>query len=147
LPKVFGEVGIILGSMFLSLLAFVAYITVTFVLEAEATANAIMVLQKLNTSSKDADDADEDRLSNPKVADSVYLLQNAAAVENSKTKLKDEALYSGRLFEISERVELVKMAELFLGRAGVNWFLFFMAVYLFGDLTIYAGMSSSVVFF
>jgi len=43
------------------------------------------------------------------------------------------------VFEIRKRVELGKMAELFLGKRGRLFFYFVMIIYLYGDLAIYGG--------
>lgn len=44
LPYVFSKAGLVLGSVFLALFAFVAYVTATFVIEAQAAGNALLCL-------------------------------------------------------------------------------------------------------
>lgn len=102
LPFAFEASGLLLGSILLTLLAFLAFVAVTFVVEAISSANAVKYI------------GGEERL------------------------LKEEMEEEGNPFEIKKRIEITEMAEIFLGKGGSTFFLIAMAVYLYGDLSIYA---------
>lgn len=94
-----------------SFLAFVAFLTVSFVVEVQAASNAMLVFEKSQ---------EEDALRAP-------LLEETDLVKTPE-----------KAFEINERVEISKSAEHFLGSSGQIAYAVAIIVYLFGDLAIYA---------
>lgn len=114
LPRAFAATGLILSSLALTFFAFLAYVTVTFLLEAEASANAKVYLEELNSE---------------------------GSLDYSQNTEDGDPLLIGKdedMFKIRRRIEVVDMAEMFLGKRGTHWFLVALSVYLFGDLMIYA---------
>jgi amino acid permease len=122
LPHVFSNSGLVLGSIALAILASLAFITATFVIEALAVANAVKHLLKLGKKEKESDENEEF---------SVIRKGNEEPLLISGNE-KDS------VFKINDRVEMVDMAELFLGKKGSMVFLACLTIYLFGDLVIYA---------
>jgi hypothetical protein len=59
-------------------------------------------------------------------------------IEESNDKLMDSYQY----FEINQRIELGAMANMFFSKIGVKLFYISIAIYLFGDLSIYAAAIS-----
>jgi amino acid permease len=45
LPKAFQESGLVLGTIVLCFMGFIAYVTLTFVIEAQGAANAMIIVQ------------------------------------------------------------------------------------------------------
>jgi hypothetical protein len=110
LPLAFSKSGIVLSSIFLCFLGLLAYVTLTFVIEALAAANFI----RRRTGSESA----------------TSRLLTAELEENNDAHLSASA------FEIRERVEMGELATLFLGPRGTAVFYFLLCIYLIGDLLI-----------
>jgi len=122
LPSGFYQAGLVLGLIFLALMGFLAYISITWINEVQASANAILSLKERGFEASD-------KPSNN------YSIQSQESSE-STTLLGDEKNTS--IFEISRRVEVGLMSELFLGRIGYYCFYVIIIIYLYGDLAIYA---------
>jgi amino acid permease len=121
LPNGFAYAGLVPASLMLVFLAFLAFMTVTFLIESMSIANAVLetrnsVSQKeiaINTVVPDSDM--ESSLSQP-------LLGDAARVG----------------YSLDRRVEIGQLSEIFLGKPGQALFFITIIVYLLGDLAIYA---------
>eukprot|EP01125_Pyxidicula_operculata_P012092 TRINITY_DN3965_c0_g1_i1.p1 TRINITY_DN3965_c0_g1~~TRINITY_DN3965_c0_g1_i1.p1 ORF type:complete len:469 (-),score=27.33 TRINITY_DN3965_c0_g1_i1:58-1464(-) len=111
LPLAFHKAGLILGIILLSVLCFLGYITITFMIEAQSIANAL----KYNES--------------PEI-DTEPLWNESSSIN----KKEDE----GNTFYIRSKIEVSEMAETFLGPIGNKLFFAVMIIYLYGDLAIYA---------
>ncbi|KAH8311431.1 hypothetical protein KR044_006315, partial [Drosophila immigrans] len=126
LPGVFAKAGWALSLIVILLLAVMSYMTVTFIIEAMAGANAIKNWQNLqvrrrNRNSIAASDDERDLESTP--------LIGAAAVEC-------------HYYQLSHKFELGEMATLFFNDFGRVLFYLCFIVYLFGDLSIYSAAVS-----
>ncbi|XP_064638395.1 transmembrane protein 104-like isoform X4 [Lineus longissimus] len=124
MPYAFSQSGWLLSLIFVIALAFMSYMTVTFVIETMAAANAVLrhrAAEKIRQKSS-TDNTFSDRQSN----EVTPLLARAADV------------YQTDYYDIAARVELGQMASLFFNKVGVNLFYICLAIYLYGDLAIYA---------
>eukprot|EP01114_Cavostelium_apophysatum_P014544 TRINITY_DN3801_c0_g1_i1.p1 TRINITY_DN3801_c0_g1~~TRINITY_DN3801_c0_g1_i1.p1 ORF type:complete len:510 (+),score=104.71 TRINITY_DN3801_c0_g1_i1:96-1625(+) len=139
LPHGFAQSGMILGVLFLALNSFLAFITVTWLIEAQAVANAILSFKEMGV------DASEKQR---KIQTGDY--PSLTGSESTDVKLRDssekESLLSHKtesqspkdVFEITRRIEVGLMSELFLGPIGQKIFYVILVIYLYGDLAIYA---------
>ncbi|CAG7821968.1 unnamed protein product [Allacma fusca] len=145
LPKAFSTTGWALGLVVILILAFMSYLTVTLVIEAMSIANALIVKSRRDRSSTDSSldepdgigptgfgrERERDPLIPPELGEHhAHLRRQANTAAN---------------FEIKERVEMGSMASMFFGKIGVYLFYLCIAIYLYGDLSIYiAAVSKSV---
>lgn len=109
LPLGFHQAGIVLGTLFLGAIGLLSYITATWIIESQASANALIYMSVLKredipffSASLNPPEADQER------------------------------------FEITQRTEVSLMADLFLGKKGKAAFYVVLVIYLLGDLAIYA---------
>uniref|UniRef100_A0A6B2L2M3 Amino acid transporter transmembrane domain-containing protein n=1 Tax=Arcella intermedia TaxID=1963864 RepID=A0A6B2L2M3_9EUKA len=127
LPKAFQTAGLVLGTLFLSLLCFLGYITITFMVEAQAIANAIL----LKTEGQEKESLINS--SNGNSYDSGFSSDTPFVHSINETPSTRKSI-----FYIKRRVEVSQMALLFLGEWGQRLFFLVMIIYLYGDLAIYA---------
>jgi len=172
MPHAFQEAGWLISLILVVLLGFSSYITVTFMVEAMATANALRrwkrleaLKQTLLNSSYDGVPGEyidgsgggtqhtpdlytyeQPRLRNTHIQDSEYITSDPSMVDldtsetspllaNPTTVNKDGVL---NYYDITERVEMGQMASMFFNKSGVVFFHLCMAIYLYGDMAIYA---------
>lgn len=142
LPSAFSHAGWVLGSTLIVVLAFASYMTVTFVIETMACANAIQNWKRLQFIKRDRvvehdEDSNVESISEP-------LLQSGMAADGDMTDASIEQtplniMYCrNQYYSLSNKIELGEMANLFFGRIGRFLFYFCLAVYLYGDLSIYS---------
>lgn len=137
MPKAFSNAGWMVAIVLTGLLCFMSFVTATYMVEAMAAANATLRLRKavknlsirpsdLSTSSitSGADTSPDESLSSD---EEEPLLINA-----------DSAIQRHDLYDISKRVEMGQMANMFFSKFGVRLFYICTALYLYGDLAIYA---------
>eukprot|EP00045_Choanoeca_perplexa_P012749 m.141042 g.141042 ORF g.141042 m.141042 type:complete len:490 (+) comp16122_c0_seq1:176-1645(+) len=118
MPKAFAQSGYIAGSVMIAVLAFMSYMTVTFMVESMAAANAFM---RRNETKKNKS---QDDLSIQSYTDKTPLINARAETDSA--------------FSIVSRAEMGAMAELFFSSLGVKAFYACIIIYLYGDLCIYA---------
>ncbi len=175
LPDVFYKSGYVLATLFLMLLAFVSYITATFVVECMAIGNAMMFLDlegvkkgksrlSMDARGQDAVSAQADRLEEEggELEDERNMLLGRSDRQNQtvnrrvstasnggssgqQTKSDASARVTDQTspvdkdpFELRRQLELSDLARLFLGPKGSKLLAAITAVYLYGDLAIYA---------
>ncbi|XP_071444260.1 transmembrane protein 104 homolog [Hetaerina americana] len=135
LPAAFSRAGWALAAGVIVVLAFISYVTVTFVVEAMASANALLQrkrLQERNVSIRAShlQENDNDSEDTPLVCSDI-------SDHNS-----DELVHQ---CDITEQIEMGQMASLFLSKGGRILFYLCIIVYLYGDLSIYcAAVAQSV---
>ncbi|KAG8041373.1 hypothetical protein G9C98_002361 [Cotesia typhae] len=125
LPAVFSRAGWLLGTLIIAALGFISFITVTFVIESMATANAIKSWQQIKTRKKALERIEDNSES-----------EGRPLVEPSGSN-EDEEL-SFKFYSINQKIEIGEMATLFFNKTGISMFYICLAVYLYGDLSIYA---------
>ncbi|XP_038064388.1 transmembrane protein 104-like [Patiria miniata] len=139
MPLAFARAGWAMGGILIIILAFVSYLTVTFVVEAMASANAVIRFKRkekkreLEDSSSGSHDATAPPFLHEVESDEKQSLLQPPVAPQLYTDGKHQDF-----FEITERVEMAKMASLFFNKIGLNLFYLCMVIYLYGDLAIYA---------
>ncbi|KAJ0177076.1 hypothetical protein K1T71_007085 [Dendrolimus kikuchii] len=137
LPAVFARAGWGLSTMSLVFLAFMSFMTATYVIETMACANAVLKWKRLQAIKRDSiQDHDSDE-----------------GPSNSQNNFGDleEPLVCGetipsRYYSLDRRVELGEMANIFLSKTGCIMFYCTLCIYLYGDLSIYsAAVAKSVM--
>lgn len=143
LPSAFSHAGWLLGSVLIVVLAFASYMTVTFVIETMACANAIQNWKRLQFLKRDrVIEHDED--SNVETMEQPLVQQSGSTVDDNMTDASIEQMplnimyCRNQYYSLSSKIELGEMANLFFGRIGRFLFYFCLAVYLYGDLSIYS---------
>ncbi|KAE9022795.1 Transmembrane protein [Phytophthora rubi] len=140
IPHAFANVGLIYGSVALSVLASVSYVTVTFMVEAIAGVNALK--RRARELGVHASNGDEKRpmeeLSDSDDGDAqtefVPLMKQDALEKKLRAKTSEARFH----FDLSKKMELAEMAELLFNHRGIVAFYACITVYLYGDLAIYA---------
>eukprot|EP00050_Salpingoeca_kvevrii_P014701 m.39079 g.39079 ORF g.39079 m.39079 type:complete len:479 (+) comp5925_c0_seq1:202-1638(+) len=102
------------GSVLIAILAFASFVTVSFMVEAMAAANAYTKETKEPSTS--------------------------IAINSEKAQLLSQSKEEERVdkFEITRQIEMGGLAEMFFPRIGVQLFYACVIIYLYGDLCIYA---------
>ncbi|KAL0993367.1 hypothetical protein UPYG_G00106820 [Umbra pygmaea] len=134
MPKAFAEAGWVVSLALISFLAFMSYMTTTFVIEAMAAANAQLRWKRREQ------EEDKDSSSDYSEDDDGLLRGRAEPETRPILSVQRPGGGGGHVdhFDIVERVEMGQMASLFFNKVGVNMFYICMVVYLYGDLAIYA---------
>ncbi|XP_023171215.2 transmembrane protein 104 homolog [Drosophila hydei] len=124
LPGVFAKAGWCLSLVVIILLALVSYITVTFVIEAMAGANAIKHWQSLQALRyrRNSNEDENELLSNTESETVPLTIHNA------------EFHY----YQLTQKFELGEMATMFFNDFGRTLFYLCFIIYLYGDLSIYS---------
>jgi hypothetical protein len=117
LPAAVAKAGLVSGVLVLAVVAFMAFVSLTFVVEVLSTANAWTKLHPT---------------SNIKGSSQNYPCKNVGEKLVVKSKLTNTGYNP---FEIKEKVEMGRMAELFLGSAGSTFFYAVLCLYLYGVST------------
>ena len=116
LPSAIAKAGVIAGILSLTTVSFMAFISVTFMIEVLATANAWRGTKTVVAR---------------KALVKGYPAQDDSVAQISQIKVKND-VFSAPLFEIEEKFEMGYMAELFLGTAGSTFFYAVLCLYLYG---------------
>nr|XP_006635158.1 PREDICTED: transmembrane protein 104 isoform X2 [Lepisosteus oculatus] len=129
MPKAFATAGWVVSLALICFLAFMSYMTTTFVIEAMAAANAHLRWKRRETEKINDSDSTSD-----------YSDDEVLARDHAETHpiLSVRRGVSPDHFEIVERVEMGQMASIFFNKVGLNMFYICIIVYLYGDLAIYA---------
>lgn len=165
MPAAFKDAGWLVSLIIVIILCFISYITTTFVIESMSVANAINKIKSLQkgkevlyshwtcfinnfdwnflvTQNKYSLGSSQDVLQgnssdNDSSAERLPLLEYNDNIISDHVNGQNESL-----FDIKQRIELGSMAYLFFNKIGVKLFYFCIAVYLYGDLAIYAASIS-----
>lgn len=182
LPAVFHDAGYLLSPVILSLVGFVSFVTSTFVTEALAAGNAILLLDQVENlnwrtngcggegiepRSVDSDEFDRfdraetaplcrnDGAGNDAAAGSVNVeLSNSSSssarsissVESHDSSVEADIMAEHtQWFDIRLKLEISDLAEIFLGSFGLKLLSIVFALYLYGDLAIYATVTPTTL--
>ncbi|KAH8379897.1 hypothetical protein KR009_007832 [Drosophila setifemur] len=135
LPGAFARAGWLLSLIVIVLLAIISYMTVTFIIEAMACANAIrnwQMLQALRQSRSSAESSENDEN-----ADEVSLASGDQVGDFERVPLTIQNR-EFHYYQLSHKFELGEMATLFFNEFGRIMFYLCLIVYLYGDLSIYS---------
>ncbi|XP_078257366.1 transmembrane protein 104 isoform X1 [Rhinoraja longicauda] len=136
MPQAFAVSGWAVSLALIIFLAFMSYMTTTFVIEAMAAANAHLRWKKRERQRSVVDsDASSDSYDDDK--SEVAMLDGP---ERSETRpiLSVQRANTNNAFDIVERIEMGQMASMYFNKVGVNMFYICIIIYLYGDLAIYA---------
>ncbi|CAG9761739.1 unnamed protein product [Ceutorhynchus assimilis] len=133
LPAAFQDAGWLFSTVALMVLCFVSFITVTFVIESMACANATIQWRKMQQHKIDESDASQNP-SNDSEADNTT--EETAILTSTNTK---------HFYNLNKKVELTEMASIYLSKTGHILFFISLCIYLFGDLTIYVAASGKTI--
>ncbi|XP_073826865.1 transmembrane protein 104 homolog isoform X2 [Musca autumnalis] len=145
LPGVFAKAGWLLSLIVIILLAVISYITVTFIIEAMASANAVKTWQNLQFDSREdlrpslvAVESETDiETDDPAAA----LLSHQQQVDAS-ARLERMPIYAQHstllYYKLDDKFELGEMATIFFNDIGRVLFYLCISIYLYGDLSIYS---------
>ncbi|KAK1799287.1 hypothetical protein P4O66_007534 [Electrophorus voltai] len=131
MPKAFSTAGWVVSLALISFLAFMSYMTTTFVIEAMAAANALLHWKR-----REQEEIKDSDSSSDYSDDEVIIRGRSEQVETRPILSVRPTLVD--YFDIMERVEMGQMASMFFNKVGVNMFYICIIVYLYGDLAIYA---------
>lgn len=169
LPAVIAKAGWLLGSIFIVLLAFISYMTVTFVIETMACANAVNHWRRLQFLKRDrrqqqqqqqqpqsgshhpsapfADDNDYDDDDDHDDGYEDSDLADDGQPPMSSDSLEHTPLFSqtSRYYVLDHKIEMGEMAGLFFNDVGRLLFYLCLAIYLYGDLSIYTAVVAKTV--
>ncbi|XP_061398465.1 transmembrane protein 104 homolog [Musca vetustissima] len=152
LPGVFAKAGWLLSLIVIILLAVISYITVTFIIEAMASANAVKTWQNLQVLKRSYDfDSREDLRPNSVAIESetdvetddpaASLLSHQQQID-ATARLERMPIYAQHstllYYKLDEKFELGEMATLFFNDIGRVLFYLCISIYLYGDLSIYS---------
>ncbi|KAI8118582.1 putative transmembrane protein 104 [Lucilia cuprina] len=149
LPGVFAKAGWFLSLIIIILLAIISYITVTFVIEAMAAANAVKTWQNLQVLKRSYDfDSREDLPSaSASVDEADFDTDDPSASllppsHDATARLERMPLYAHGstlvYYKLDDKFELGEMATLFFNDFGRVFFYLCISIYLYGDLSIYS---------
>eukprot|EP01132_Coremiostelium_polycephalum_P007607 gene7607-9356_t len=131
LPFGFKDAGLILGLIFLACIAFLAYVTTTWLIECQSAANYLIRVDKTIDGSLSSVSSESSALINS-IEEDIDVGYGKKWTDNYNDPSTDPR------FNIKTRVEVGLMAKIFLGNIGHKIFYFILVIYLFGDLAIYA---------
>ncbi|XP_011639469.1 transmembrane protein 104 homolog isoform X1 [Pogonomyrmex barbatus] len=130
LPAVFSRAGWALGLSVILVLAFISFITVTFVIEAMASANAIVTWRHIQHRKRVLQIIGESGSSNSDSEDTPLVAPLSISPDHSDMTC--------RYYVIYDKIEMGQMASIFFNKFGTTLFYLCFAVYLYGDLSIYS---------
>lgn len=142
LPAAFHDAGWLLSSIIITLLAFMSYLTATFVIESMASTNAMIHWRRLQRIKRSGGSVSEELVTRTLTVQAQNTGRRLSADENQP--LIDEDTVErvqqsvSSYYEITEITEMGKMASVFFSRGGRNLFYLCLVIYLYGDLAIYA---------
>jgi len=142
LPAAFHDAGWLLSSVIIILLAFMSYLTATFVVETMASTNAMIHWKRLQRIKRSGGSVSEELVTRSLQAPANNSARRPSADESAPLIEEDAAERVQQSvashYEITEITEMGKMASVFFSRGGRNMFYLCLAIYLYGDLAIYS---------
>ncbi|CRL05666.1 CLUMA_CG018699, isoform A [Clunio marinus] len=151
LPSAFAKTGWLLSTGLIIFLAFSSYLTVTFVIEALSCSNAILKWRRLQflkrekpvqrTRVEEAFEESSDESSDDERNTLIAQIDpHNSAIENTPLTIQNNDFYT-----LDEKVELGEMSTIFFPSVGSLLFYVCIAVYLYGDLSIYSAAVSTTL--
>ncbi|XP_033630395.1 transmembrane protein 104-like [Asterias rubens] len=139
MPLAFARAGWAMGGALITILAFASFLTATFVVEAMASANAVIRFKRKEKKRELEDSSsDSNEEMNRDYPHEVESEEKQSLLHPPPLHPRDKDKTHPDYFDITERVEMATMASLFFNKVGVNLFYICMAIYLYGDMAIYA---------
>ena len=129
LPSVFSRAGWALGSLIVLLLAFISYVTLTYIVEACSCANALLYYRRTCPTSSSANDSQTDSTGDDE--------EDIGGPEEDSGETQPLFHRNSNVYTLNTKFELGELASCFFRPMGRLAFYFCMCVYLYGDLCIY----------
>ncbi|XP_022912520.1 transmembrane protein 104 homolog [Onthophagus taurus] len=126
LPASFSKAGWLLSVILLIILALVSFVTVTFIIESIACANATIQWRKIQHHKIDGE------------SEAIVDSGSESEDTNEQTAIVQTSRLRSRYYSLNEKVELGEIAALYFNKWGRISFYLSLCVYLYGDLAIYA---------
>ncbi|GFO04325.1 transmembrane protein 104-like [Plakobranchus ocellatus] len=127
MPAAFGEAGWLLSLIAIIVLAFMSFLTLTFMIETMAISNARLRFERAISQAGQKDNSD-----------------HSINSDSEETQpLLHKGVMTGQMdaspsFEITSTMEMGTMASMYFNKVGVVLFNLCIIIYLYGDLSIYA---------
>lgn len=144
LPAVFSRAGWALGLSVILILAFISFITVTFVIEVMASANAIVTWRHIQHQKRVCFSQDSSLNESESEVRQTLGESGHSNSDSEDTPLvtpfaatPDRADMTYRYYIIRDKIEMGQMASIFFNKFGTTLFYLCFAIYLYGDLSIY----------
>lgn len=128
LPSVFAQAGWALSIFLLIMLAFMGFVTVTFIIETMACSNAMIQLNRIQSHKIDGE--------------SEVINTSDSEADNENTPIMSNR---SRYYTLNQCVQLGEMTQLFFNKTGRFLFYVSLCVYLYGDLSIYTAAISKTL--
>lgn len=146
MPKAFSKAGWLVSLVLILILAFISFLTATFMIECMACANALERWKMRQRLCKKEDKTVTEIIGEDEAAETLGENYSASMVDASSSEDKPllnhtinaRSVNKHDYYEITERMEMGKMASMFFNKQGVLGFYICLVVYLYGDLAIYA---------
>ncbi|XP_030379559.1 transmembrane protein 104 homolog [Scaptodrosophila lebanonensis] len=139
LPGVFARAGWLLSLLIIILLAVISYITVTYVIESMACANAVRNWQNLQalriSRNDDVNDDEVDAPLLPAASLQDQIVGGGDELERVPLTIQNAEFH---YYQLNHKFELGEMASLFFNDFGRIVFYMCFIIYLYGDLSIYS---------
>jgi len=130
LPSLYYQCGWLLSTLVTIFLAFVSYLTVTFIIESIACTSAISRYKIIQLESRPQA---EETINN----DVESLLE---CVDSENNAQEHDLLLSRSFYRLDKKVEMGEMASIFFNDLGRTCFYICLTTYLYGDLSIYSAV-------
>ncbi|XP_076629098.1 transmembrane protein 104 homolog [Colletes latitarsis] len=144
LPAVFSKAGWALGLSIILILAFISFITVTFVIEVMASANAIVTWRHIQHRKRVCFSQDSSFNESESEIQQCLGESGSPNSDSEDTPLvtpfltnPDCADMTYRYYVICDKIEMGQMATIFFNKFGTTLFYLCFVTYLYGDLSIY----------
>ncbi|KAG5674155.1 hypothetical protein PVAND_004139 [Polypedilum vanderplanki] len=150
LPSAFAKTGYVLSTILVLFLSFTSYLTVTFVIETLSCSNALIKWRKIqllkrggSIQSGSGNERNDDDDSNDSTDDEERSLMRGCDVSASEdTPL---TIQNNNFYTLNHKLEFGEMSKLFLPPTGSLLFYICIAIYLYGDMSIYSVTVSSTL--
>ncbi|CAL7940273.1 unnamed protein product [Xylocopa violacea] len=152
LPAVFSRAGWALGLSVILILAFISFITVTFVIEVMASANAILTWRHIQHRKRVCFPQDS---SFTETESEVLQTLGESGPSNSDSEdtplvtpfstSPDRMDMTYRYYVIRDKIEMGQMASIFFNKFGTTLFYLCFTIYLYGDLSIYGAAVAKTI--
>ncbi|XP_056634667.1 transmembrane protein 104 homolog [Diorhabda carinulata] len=133
LPAAFVGAGWLFSTFMIIFLAFISFVTVTFVIESMACANATLQWRRIHSN----EFYENRQLPGDSDSELEYSNEETAILNKVPRRLS--------LYKIDTKVELGEIAGLYLNKFGHTLFFSSLCIYLYGDLAIYTAASGKTL--
>lgn len=145
LPSAFDKTGYVIGIFLVLLLCLFSFMTSTWIIEVISCTNALVKWKKLGILKRERAAGNRDASSLDGELDDdeeQNLLLNNSDYDNEVTPL---CIQKNEFYSLKDKFELGEMAQMFFTQTGSMLFYLCIAIYLYGDLSIYSAAVSNTL--